>query len=775
MVKKLLMGNEAFACAALEAGVGVAAGYPGTPSSEVIETIAARVADGSATGVHVEWSTNEKAALEVLAGASYAGARTLFTCKQVGLNVASDALMSLNYVGIEGGCVLFVADDPGPISSQTEQDTRRFAAFAKVPVFDPADIEQGMEMMRAAYDLSERYRTPVIVRPTTRVCHSSTFVEVEEGTAGIRARGFEKDDSRWVIFPARSHRGHLEVNERLAWIEAEFSGARAQAIDGVVAESLAASGFSFENGHPRTRLDAAKLLPAAAADLGLWRANGAKATNGMLAGAGDGPRACAKDADACERGSLACAKEDAACADAAATASAACADDAGAAVSSRASVLPPCDLSRFNPIEQGGRADRSPRLGIVCGGVSTAYAREALCRLAEQAREQGECLPAYRFMQVGTPFPFPMARADEFACGLDRIIVFEELDSVIEDELVRLMGMRAAAGADVASVRGRRALAAAAGELSVDGVLDVLERDFLEEALRDQGCSDEERAARLAAFDARRSEEARKRAGRTLQVALPARPPVLCAGCPHRGAFYAAKRALKKLRVRGVLSGDIGCYTLGNAAPLDAVDTCLCMGAGITMAQGLGVVEPDVRQLAFVGDSTFFASGLTGVANAAYNGHDITICVLDNSTTAMTGGQPHPGTGRTLMGAQAEGLSIESALTALGVTCIEHANPHHLEESVDAVMRAVEYRGVSAVVFRAPCVDLVKSAVPASIDADRCTGCKKCITSIGCPAIGFDGSVATLDEALCIGCGLCAAVCPFGVIEAPASAREEQR
>ena len=175
MAKKLLMGNEAFACAALEAGVGVVAGYPGTPSSEVIETVAARVADGSSMGVHVEWSTNEKAALEVLAGASYAGARTLFTCKQVGLNVASDALMSLNYVGVEGGCVLFVADDPGPISSQTEQDTRRFASFAKVPVFDPADIEQGMDMMKAAYEVSERYRTPVIVRPTTRVCHSSTL------------------------------------------------------------------------------------------------------------------------------------------------------------------------------------------------------------------------------------------------------------------------------------------------------------------------------------------------------------------------------------------------------------------------------------------------------------------------------------------------------------------------------------------------------------------------------------------------------------------------
>ena len=189
MAKEFLTGNQAFAHAALEAGVRVCAGYPGTPSSEVIETIAAEHAKGKAEGVHVEWSTNEKAALELLAGAAYAGARTLFTCKQVGLNVASDALMSLNYVGVKGGMVLYVADDPGPISSQTEQDTRRFAAFAKVPVFDPATPEQGCEMMEAAYELSERYGTPVIMRPTTRICHASTFVEVAERTTARTLAG----------------------------------------------------------------------------------------------------------------------------------------------------------------------------------------------------------------------------------------------------------------------------------------------------------------------------------------------------------------------------------------------------------------------------------------------------------------------------------------------------------------------------------------------------------------------------------------------------------
>lgn len=634
MTKKLLMGNEAFAHAALESGVRVIAGYPGTPSSEVVETVAQLHGTGAAQGVHVEWSTNEKAALEVLAGASYAGARGLFTCKQVGLNVASDALMSLNYVGVQGGLVLFVADDPGPISSQTEQDTRRFASFAKVPVFDPENIEQGFDMMQAAFDLSEKHRCPVIVRPTTRVCHSSTFIDVAEATQAREPEGFVKDDARWVIFPARAHRGHLEVNARLQEMAREFSR----------------------------------------------------------------------------------------------------------------------ELARFNPVEEQGVA---PRLGVMCGGVSSAYAREALALMAQRCQEAGIELPAYRFMQVGTPYPFPEEAVGSFAEGLEAVLVLEELDHVLEDELVRLMGKRAAAGKGVAQVVGRGSAFEAcfgesrpqltAGENSTERAFACLKAFF--EA--------------FCEFDGSAVQEL---SGQAVPANVPPRPPVLCAGCPHRGAFFAAKRALRKMGARGVFSGDIGCYTLGNAAPLDAVDTCLCMGAGITMAQGLGVAEPGVKQLAFVGDSTFFASGLTGIANAVYNQHDITICVLDNSITAMTGGQPHPGTGSTLMGAQAKPLVIEEALTALGVECIAFANPHCLDESVAAVQKAVAHPGPAAVVFRAPCVNLVKSRPAVLLDAASCTGCKKCITSIGCPAIGFSGGVAVVDTAQCTGCGLCVQVCPFGAI-----------
>ena len=642
MSKKLLMGNEAFAHAALEAGVRVVAGYPGTPSSELIETVAKLHAAGKAHGVHVEWSTNEKAALELLAGASYCGARTLFTCKQVGLNVASDALMSLNYVGIKGGCVLFVADDPGPISSQTEQDTRRFGAFSKVPVLDPATPEQGFAMMKAAFDLSEKYRTPVIVRPTTRICHASTFFEVEDETFAkpIPEEGFERS-SRWVIFPRRAFEGHGEINERLASIAKDY--------------------------------------------------------------AQDEP------------------------------------------------------LASFNLQEQRGDASMPLRLGVAAGGVSASYVREALRRLEELCGEQGVQMPSYRFWQVGTPYPFPVVAADEFTYGLDRIIVFEELDHVIEDELTVRAG-RTHASFEVL------------GKLTGD--------------TRDRGENDVDDAiTRLASFFGLSDS-----LGESLKVPapfdepLPVRPPVLCAGCPHRGSFYAVKRALGK--TPAVLCGDIGCYTLGNAKPLDAVDTCLCMGAGITMAQGFSVVEPDKKQLAFVGDSTFFASGLTGIANAVYNGHDITVCVLDNATTAMTGSQPHPGTGVTLMGPHRKPISIEAVLKALGVECIVHADPLDLEGSIDAAKRAIDFEGPSAILFESPCVQLVKPKESVSVNVDTCTGCKKCITEIGCPGLGFDQTCkgakskdrgqAFVDASLCNGCGLCVQVCSFKALELSGNAEEKE-
>ena len=709
MAKKLLMGNEAFAHAALEAGVNVVAGYPGTPSSELVETVAKLHAAGAARGVHVEWSTNEKAALELLAGASYCGARVLFTCKQVGLNVASDALMSLNYVGTGGGCVLFVADDPGPISSQTEQDTRRFAAFAKVPVLDPSTPDEGFAMMKAAFELSERYHTPVIVRPTTRINHASTFFDVAEQTEArpVPEEGFQKDP-KWVIFPKRAFEGHGEINRRLAQIAWDFDRDPAFAQFNEV----------FEGGEE------------------------------------DAGRRVAR------------------------------AGDEGAAAPAAAS------------------AGEAPHVGIVAGGVSSAYAREALALIEAEAARAGLAVPRYRFMAVGTPYPFPVETAAAFAEGLSDVIVFEELDSVLEEEMLKLAGTRHL------PLRVHGKLTGAAndrGENTTENIAGRLGRFFdrTSEAKAEQceGAAEPSRADSAATETVQRtvspSEDLPEHVGsaapshgqadslaalvaRTIGAnhlsydgVLPVRPPVLCAGCPHRGSFYAIKQALKGREA--VLCGDIGCYTLGNAAPLDAVDTCLCMGAGITMAQGFAVAEPQKKQVAFVGDSTFFASAMTGIANAVYNGHDVTFAILDNATTAMTGSQPHPGTGVTLMGEKRRPIVIEEVLHGLGVEHIGFANPHSLEGSVAAARAAIDFEGPSAIIFRAPCIQLKKPAAPVVINAEACTGCKKCITSIGCPGIGFDEArrgpksrergQAFVDESLCDGCGLCTQVCPFGAIQ----------
>ena len=712
MTKQLLMGNEAFAHAALEAGVRVVAGYPGTPSSELIETVAKLHAEGAARGVHVEWSTNEKAALEVLAGAAYCGARTLFTCKQVGLNVASDALMSLNYVGVKGGTVLFVADDPGPISSQTEQDTRRFGSFAKVPVLDPATPDQGFAMMQAAFDLSERYRTPVIVRPTTRICHASTFFDVADSTEArpVPPEGFERDP-KWVIFPRRAFEAHGEINDRLRTIAHDYA----------TDPALAAFNVMLEGGGA----EVATVVPTGTGETQAAQTNVSRETF----------------ADKINHG-----------------------EAAGIGLST------------------------APRLGIVAGGVSAAYAREALRMVEVRAAAAGIAVPAYRFWQVGTPYPFPTETAARFAEGLEQILVLEELDHVLEDALLAHAGRTHAAydvlgkltghardrgENDVDDIAARIACylgvsgavpATAAGiatpatdaSVSVSAQTNVSRETFSYEAPAASAAPDAPDAA-----------------------PLPIRPPVLCAGCPHRGSFYAVKRALGK--TPAVLCGDIGCYTLGNAQPLDAVDTCLCMGAGITMAQGFAVAEPHKKTLAFVGDSTFFASGLTGLANAVYNGHDITVCVLDNATTAMTGSQPHPGTGQTLMGPKRPPISIQRVLEALGFACIVHADPLDLDASVAAAQQAIAHEGPSAILFESPCVQLVKPGAPAAIDADACTGCKKCITEIGCPGIGFDGDArgpksrergqAFVDASLCNGCSLCTQVCPFDAIAMPQAAR----
>lgn len=624
MHREFLMGNEAMAAGALAAGVNVVAGYPGTPSTEVLEAVARRRAEG----VYVEWSVNEKAALEVAAGAAYAGARALVTMKQVGLNVASDPLMSLSYIGVKGGMVVLVADDPGPISSQTEQDTRTFAAYAKLPIFDPSSPSEAYAMMGEAFALSEELGCPVIVRPTTRVDHGYEDVEVadpEEWRVN-EPEGFMRDPSRWVIFPALSVRAHAAIEKR----------------DAELAERLASY-----------------------------------ARNAMTQTAGPGAR---------------------------------------------------------------------PRLGVATHGISATY-------VAENLSEKDDV----RVLRVATPYPFPEPLAAEFLDGLDEVLCVEELDPVIERALIATCGRR---GINV-KIRGKlTGDIQPSGENTVESVGHAIDVFLGREA-------DDEPAAPGISPRAVLQAEGRSclsTGNCPAPPTLPIRPPVLCAGCPHRASFYAVKRAMRGRKT--LFCGDIGCYTLGNAQPLDMVDTCLCMGAGINIAQGVTHVEPDTAAFAFVGDSTFFASGITGVVNAFYNQANMTLVVLDNSTTAMTGHQPHPGTGRTMMGQVVEKVSIERVLRAIGLAVVETVDPLDHELAVETVRRVADEPGVKAIVFRSPCVVLARPKATSSVDAEKCVGCRLCVRELGCPALVPDAATGRvrIDAAQCTGCTLCEQTCPTHAI-----------
>lgn len=603
MHQEFLMGNQAIALGALAAGVRLVAGYPGTPSTEVLETVAKNRQENT----YVEWSVNEKSAMEVGAGAAYTGARTMVTMKQVGLNVAADPLMSLEYIGVKGGMVILVADDPGPISSQTEQDTRHFARFSKLPCFDPSTVQEAYDMVQEAFEYSEKYGTPVFFRSTTRVSHGYASIQVKdvEEYKNVEPEGFVKDTKRWVIFPKLSYQAHINIEARNEELAKVFS-------------------------HYKRNL----LLSAE---------------------------------DDCK------------------------------------------ELKK----------------GIATGGFNYTYVTEAMADLG-QLRE----------LKVSTPHPFPEQLAVEFLTGLEEVLCIEELDPVIERELIYIAGKY---------------------HLPVK-ILGKLSHHVKNsgENTRDSVLAD------IAAFMGRQLPEQGENGQAVPAPELPVRPPVLCAGCPHRASFYAVKKAMQGRKT--IFCGDIGCYTMGNAMPLDMVDTCLCMGAGLGIAQGVGHIEPDTSCFAFVGDSTFFAAAIPGVVNAVYNQAEMTLVVLDNSTTAMTGHQPHPGTGHTMMGEVVAKVNIEAVLQGIGVTAVETVNPLDLDKSIEVVRKMAGMPGVKAIIFKYPCIAITKPEGKMAVDIDKCVGCRKCIREIGCPGLIIRDGQVTIDESLCTGCGLCSQICPFEAI-----------
>ncbi len=571
-MKKLMLGNEAVARGLMEAGCSVISSYPGTPSTEITEYAA------EYDEIYCEWAPNEKVACEVSFGASLAGARSACCMKHVGLNVAADPLFTMSYTGVNGGLVVCVADDPGMHSSQNEQDSRHYAVASKLPMLEPADSNEAKEFARIAFDLSEEYDTPVLLRMCTRIAHSQSAVEIGERKESKKE--YTKNPQKFIMAPANAIRRHPVVEDRMSKL---------------------------------------------------------------------------------------------------------------------------AEYSETSPLNNVFYAE-DKKLGIITSGTCYDYVKEVF----------GDTVSV---LKLGIVNPLPTNIIKEFAEKVDRVVVVEELDPVIENHC-KALGIKVD-GKNIFPICGEFSQKLIAEALGVEG------KEF------------------APALDN-----------------IPVRPPVMCAGCPHRGLFYVL--AKNKLTVLG----DIGCYTLGSAAPLNAIDSVLCMGASVSGVHGFNKASGNENKtVCVIGDSTFMHSGMTGLANIAYNGTNSTVIIVDNSITGMTGHQQNPTTGYTIKGDPATKIDLEALCKALGINRVRVVDPYDLKETEKVIREETQAEEPSVIISRRPCALLkyVKAKPPVEISKEKCRSCKACM-KIGCPAISMKDNKATVDTTLCVGCGVCEQLCAFGAI-----------
>ncbi len=572
--QKIMLGNEAIARGAYEAGVKVSAAYPGTPSTEISENLV------KYEGVYAEWAPNEKVAVEVASGASISGVRSMACMKHVGLNVASDPLYTMSYIGVKGGMVLVVADDPGMYSSQNEQDTRMIGRASMVPVVEPSDSAEAKEFMKYAFDLSEKYDTPIILRTTTRLAHSQGIVNLEDRCEPVDVP-YERDIRKNVMMPNNAIGRHLVVEKRL--------------------KDMAADATAF-------------------------------------------------------------------------------------------------------PINKVELNDTS--IGFITCGIAYQYIKEVI--------------PNASVLKLGLVNPLPRKMIEDFASKVDRLIIFEELEPVIEEQ-VKSWGIKAE-GKELFTVQ---------GEYSAN----MLRKAVLHQELE---------------VDAK--------------AEVPARPPILCPGCPHRSVYSV----LNKLKIHA--AGDIGCYTLGAVAPLNVIDTTICMGASISSLHGMEKAKGKdyiKNWVAVIGDSTFLHTGVNSLMNMVYNNATGTVMILDNSTTGMTGHQDHAATGKTLSGEPTYAIDIYNLCKAMGIEHVYEVNAFDTKELEEIVKRETARDEVSVIITKSPCVLLKGNVFP-----DKCVPvsekCKKCGACLrpGCPALtkNEDGTIS-IDETMCNACGLCMQLCKFDAIK----------
>ena len=574
-MKQLMLGNAAVARGLYEAGCCVISSYPGTPSTEITEE-AAKFDD-----IYCEWAPNEKVAMEVAFGASLAGKRAFCGMKHVGLNVAADPLFTMSYTGVNGGMVIGVADDAGMHSSQNEQDSRRHAIAAKVPMLEPSDSAEALAFTRLAFALSEEFDTPVLLKMCTRVAHSQSLVELSDREEK-QTVPYEKNIAKYVMMPGNAIRRHPVVEERTGRLRE-------------------------------------------------W-----------------------------------------------------------------------AETAPINRVEMGGTG-----LGIITSSTSYQYVKEVF----------GDSVSV---LKLGMANPLPVRLIRDFAAKVDKLVVVEELDPIIEEHC-RALGLEVS-GKDVLPME---------GEFSQNLV-----------------------AARLGGT---------VHSGKALDDAIPPRPPVMCAGCPHRGLFYTLNKN------KCTVLGDIGCYTLGAVAPLSAMDMTLCMGASISAIHGFNKAlgtESEGRTVAVIGDSTFMHSGMTGLANIAYNQSNSTVIILDNSITGMTGHQQNPTTGYNIKGDPAGKIDLEALCRAMGFNRVRVVDPYDLKATDQAVKEELAADEPSVIISRRPCALLkyVKHKAQLKVNTDKCIGCKSCM-KIGCPAISMKEGKAHVDNTLCVGCGVCEQLCPVGAFE----------
>ncbi|MHB0939567.1 MAG: indolepyruvate ferredoxin oxidoreductase subunit alpha [Armatimonadota bacterium] len=574
----IVTGNGAIARAARDAGAALGVGYPGTPSTEVLETLA------TLEGGNAQWAPNEKVALEVGVGVAIGGRRALVTMKHVGLNVAADPLFTAAYTGVAGGLVVLVADDPGMHSSQNEQDSRHYARAAKVPMLEPADSQEAYDFTRLAFQLSEEFDTPVLLRTTTRLSHGKSTLRPRAPDTDLPAAVAPDDPAKYVMVPANARKRHVVVEDHLRRLQE-------------------------------------------------WAETG--------------------------------------------------------------------ELTRAEY--------RDRTVGIVTSGINYQYVREVA--------------PEASVLKLGMVYPLPIAAVKAFAAQVETLYVVEELDPIIEEQ-IRAAGI---------TVIGKERFPIF-GEFNPTVVVKGLGLEVAD------GLS---------------------------SAGLPMRPPAMCPGCPHRAVFWMLKK--NKLTV----TGDIGCYTLGVMPPLQAMDTCICMGAAIGVARGLEEAGVDpAKVVGVIGDSTFLHSGITGLLDMVYNRSRCTVMILDNSTTAMTGRQEHPGTGKALDGTEAPQVDLESLVRALGVPDVTVLDPYDLSALEAGLQHALAFDGPSVVIARRPCM-LIPHEIRPKVQSleNACKYCGLCLR-IGCPAISkveveVDGKTRIrpeIDPLLCNGCAVCASLCKFDAL-----------